>query len=260
MTKTYPMLLILTFIVILSSCVTVHDKTVQPHERDSVEIIGRVETNFIAMQPLHITSERNISRRAYLLLMEEARRNFQGDIDVVNITASGDFNWLTLILPVPFMNGMIGNFQTVSAIGDVIINSGEISLRISQEQMENTAKIVSSEMIDRLPRDSVIAVLSVYSSDSNTSEYIIGELEYNLVNSGRFRIVDRRRLDQIRTEQNFHLSGEVSDASAISIGNMLGANIVILGEITGSGQNQRLILRAFDVTTAQIVTMVRVQF
>jgi len=89
--------------------------------------------------------------------------------------------------------------------------------------------------------------------------YNIGELEYNLVNSGRFRIVDRRRLDQIRNEQNFQLSGDVDDNSAVSIGNMLGANIVITGEITGSGSNQRLIIKALDVRTGQIISMAREQ-
>jgi len=114
-------------------------------------------------------------------------------------------------------------------------------------------------MAEKITRNSIIAILSVYSSDRNTSEYIIGELEYNFVNSGKFKIVDRRRLDQIRTEQNFQMSGEVSDASAVSIGNMLGANIVITGEITGTGSNQNLILKALDVKTAQIIAMTREQ-
>jgi len=67
-------------------------------------------------------------------------------------------------------------------------------------------------------------------------------------------------LDIIRAEQNFQMSGEVSEESAISIGQMLGANIVITGSITGTGTNQRLSIKALDVKTAQIVTMVRETF
>ena len=125
--------------------------------------------------------------------------------------------------------------------------------------MTEVVRNLSLEISETLPNSSTIAVLSIYSSDSNASEYIIGELEYNLVNSGIFRIVDRRRLDQIRNEQNFQLSGDVDDNSAVSIGNMLGANIVITGEITGSGSNQRLIIKALDVRTAQIISMAREQ-
>ena len=80
-----------------------------------------------------------------------------------------------------------------------------------------------------------------------------------MVSARKFRIVDRRRLEQIRLEQNFQMSGEVDDTSAISIGNMLGANIVITGDVN-TGAAGRLVLRALDVKTAQIVTMARERF
>jgi hypothetical protein len=71
-------------------------------------------------------------------------------------------------------------------------------------------------------------------------------------------LADRNALNAIRTEQNFQLSGEVSDESAVSIGNMLGANIVITGTLTGTGNMQRLTIKALDVKTAQILSMARV--
>jgi hypothetical protein len=249
--------LTLAFIMgILGSCVTIQDRMLQSQERAIVEVVGRVNTQFITMQFWHKIDNENISKRAYSKLMEEARKKYQGNIDVVNITADGNFNPYTLS-PLPFILGLWGNFQTVNASGDVVLYSEAIFSVIEQERLTDAVKDLSAEMTEKLPNNSTIAILSVYSPNGNNSEYIIGELEYNLVNSDKFRIVDRRRLDQIRLEQNFQLSGDVSDASAVSIGNMLGANIVIVGEITGSAQNQHLILRALDVRTAQIITMVR---
>jgi hypothetical protein len=67
-------------------------------------------------------------------------------------------------------------------------------------------------------------------------------------------------LDKIRTEQNFQLSGEVDDRSAVSIGKILGANIVITGSISGLGTSQRITIKALDVQTAQIITMARESF
>jgi len=207
-----------------------------PQERESVEIIGRVETEFVTIQPFHIILTNVIKKKAYSTLMKEARKKYQGNIEVVNITTDGSFDALTLL---PFLGfSLYANVQTVTATGDVVQYSQGIS---------NTG--ITQNMTD--------AVLNVFSNNRDISEYIIGELEYNLVNSGRFRMVDRRRLDQIRTEQNFQLSGDVSDDSAISIGNMLGANIVITGEISGVGTIQRLIIKALDVKTAQIITMAR---
>jgi curli biogenesis system outer membrane secretion channel CsgG len=81
-------------------------------------------------------------------------------------------------------------------------------------------------------------------------------LEFQLVSSGLFKVVDRKTLDAIRLEQNFQMSGDVDDNSAVSIGKMLGANIVI----TGTGSTQRLTLKALDVKTAEIVTMARESF
>jgi len=114
--------------------------------------------------------------------------------------------------------------------------------------------------VGELPKDSTIAVISVSSSDVNMASFTIDELEYQLVTAKQFRIVDRNTLDKIRAEQKFQLSGEVSDQSAVTIGSMLGASIVITGNISGIGNTQRLTLKALDVKTAQIITMARESF
>ena len=59
----------------------------------------------------------------------------------------------------------------------------------------------------------------------------------------------------ILAEQNFQLSGYVDDDSAVSIGKFLGATVVITGSISGTGSRKRLILRALDVQTAEILAM-----
>jgi curli biogenesis system outer membrane secretion channel CsgG len=120
-------------------------------------------------------------------------------------------------------------------------------------------KNAASELAEGLDANSVIAVLNVSSTDSKAALQIVDELEFDLMKIGKFKVVDRRQLDQIRTEQNFQISGEVSDDTAVSIGNMLGANIVIVGEHTISGLSQRLVLKALDVQTGAIKTMSRQQ-
>jgi TolB-like protein len=88
----------------------------------------------------------------------------------------------------------------------------------------------------------------------------VDEIEFQLVDSRQLEMIDRKTLDSIRDEQNFQMSGDVSDSSAVSIGNMLGASVVIAGSVTGSGSRQRLTVKALDVKTAKIVTMAREQF
>jgi hypothetical protein len=115
-------------------------------------------------------------------------------------------------------------------------------------------------LIEELPKNSTIAVLSISSRDIELSNFAIDELEYQLVTAKQFIMVDRKTLDTLRTEQNFQLSGDVSDQSAVAIGNMLGASIVVIGSVSGAGSTQRLTLKALDVKTTQIITMTREQF
>jgi TolB-like protein len=126
--------------------------------------------------------------------------------------------------------------------------------------LDGAANRVCETLIYELPRKSTVAVLGISSRNRDMAAFTTDEIEFQLVNSQEFEVVDRETLDSIREEQNFQISGEVSDDSAVSIGNILGATIVITGSITGSGDTQRLTVKALDVKTAKIVTMAREQF
>jgi hypothetical protein len=71
----------------------------------------------------------------------------------------------------------------------------------------------------------VVAILNFNSKSNELSSYIVEELILALAGNSRFIVVDRRRLDLIRQEENFQLSGEVSDESAQAIGKNLGRNM-----------------------------------
>jgi len=110
----------------------------------------------------------------------------------------------------------------------------------------------------RLPKQAKVAVISFdvksYTSRSGIiSEYIIDELEKNLVNAGNFSMVDRQNIDKARNELNFIMSGEVSDESAQSIGRFLGAQVVIFGSIEPLGNIIRFRVRAIMVESGEIL-------
>ncbi|MDR3312273.1 MAG: CsgG/HfaB family protein, partial [Spirochaetaceae bacterium] len=85
-------------------------------------------------------------------------------------------------------------------------------------------------------------------------EYIANELEFIMVGQG-FVLIDRSQLDQLRREQNFQMSGEVDDDTAVSIGKVVGANAIITGSVTGTGDLRRLRLRAIHTQTAQVLAV-----
>ena len=227
-----------------------------------------------------------VKNKAYTQLLNEAQKQYGNDVDVRNIQIKGGFSGAEYIflaaLPVgiaitiatesesginvvPASLGLwiniLGHIEKITATGDIVRYRTVVpTANTSLQRLDVALNKTAAALIDAMPRGATIAILNVNSNDQDIAAYVIDELEFILVQAGRFAIVDRRRLEQIRAEQDFQMSGDVSDDSAVSIGNMLGATIVINGDISVIGASQRLILRALDVRTAQIITMARESF
>ncbi len=58
------------------------------------------------------------------------------------------------------------------------------------------------------------------------------ELTTQLVNSGKFTVIERAQLDAILDEQDLGASGRVNSATAAKIGELLGAQLIFTGSIT----------------------------
>ena len=272
MKKSFLVLSILT-VGFFSACISIQDSRMGPNDSE-LEVLGRVTTTFTSFQPLHIPIA--IKKRAYNRLLNEAKMKYGiqygvDALDVKNITIeynkwetavygskiNGEYNSIVWFFGFPVLG--LFNWQTLDVEGTVVVNPNKSQSRINRDALESAVQKNTEAFVGRLPHGSVIAVLSI--ATTNNARLIIDELEFRLVEMGsNFRIVERRLLEQIRNEQGFQLSGNVSDESAVSIGNMLGANIVITGSVTNSGDKQRLTLKALDVQTAQIIAMTREDF
>jgi len=219
-------------------------KTYKPSKPND-NIIGSVQ---IVLETQAGQGQKAYDEAAYIALMSAAKQEYQGNIDIRDIT------WV-------LGKRIKGLTYEFSANGKVILLSGSGGKRATGG-IEGAVNKICEALIYDLPKNKTIAVLSVSSRDRNMATFVVEELEFQLVDSKEFRIVDRTTLDKIRTEQNFQLSGEVDDSSAVSIGKLLGAHVVITGTISGSGSgtSQRLTIKALDVQTAQIITMARETF
>jgi TolB-like protein len=129
------------------------------------------------------------------------------------------------------------------------INSNRIpGINFSNQSIEQTA----AEIRQQLTVQHKIAVLSFSSSWRDLSAYIIDELNNAIVRNGSLTVVDRQQLDLVRQEQNFQMSEEVSDASAQSIGQFLGAQSVLSGSFTKIGEINRFRIRVIAVETGVV--------
>jgi TolB-like protein len=77
--------------------------------------------------------------------------------------------------------------------------------------------------------------------------------------SGRegMRVVERARLNDLLTEQRLALSGRVEESSAIEVGKLLGVQYVFYGQITSIADNLRIDIRATDVETSEVISVLK---
>jgi hypothetical protein len=108
---------------------------------------------------------------------------------------------------------------------------------------------------ERLSAGARIVVLNIQSDYPALSDYIIDGLTTHIVNDGKFRAVERRDLSQLQNELNFQLSGAVSDETALSIGKLWGAQVIIRGSFAQLGGLFQLRVQALNVETSEIQGM-----
>jgi len=105
----------------------------------------------------------------------------------------------------------------------------------------------------RMPSNAKVAVVSVLSPTENLSNYIIDTAVMYLVNQDKFAVIERSELGALHKEQMYQASGEVSDKTAVSIGQQLGVQVIITGAFMEAGAQYSLRLKALDVETARIL-------
>jgi TolB-like protein len=148
---------------------------------------------------------------------------------------------------VPDTSGNVSRNNEVQQAG-----SGTTTVVTAADELDQAIREASDYLNKNVPTGKKVAVLNIKSSYPPLSEYIIDVLTGNVVNDRVFTVVDRANLALIQQEMDFQLSGEVSDESAQSIGQKLGAQTIVSGSITVFGNLWRLTVRALDVEGAAV--------
>jgi curli biogenesis system outer membrane secretion channel CsgG len=125
-------------------------------------------------------------------------------------------------------------------------NSREYSL-------DSNIRICGNDIGTRIPSGTSIAMVSIETQEKRLSDYIINELTNVIVNKGTLRVVTRQKIDRLQDELHFNMSGFVSDDTAQSIGNMVGAEIIVIGSITLIGNVYRLNIQTLKTATGEIL-------
>jgi len=136
----------------------------------------------------------------------------------------------------------------------IVISS--VSLSAQTYTLDDILNRVATEIGLTLPTGTNIAILSFNSPTEAFSDYVIEELTGKLVKNPSLTVVDRKNLALINKEVILQLSGEVNDTSAVAIGQLLGAQSIVTGNLTNTGDVLRFRISVVNVETAAIQTQI----
>jgi hypothetical protein len=128
-----------------------------------------------------------------------------------------------------------------------------IEVKISFDQLDiaigKTYNNLSSGITSRLR----IAILPPGSINVSAGRYVFDELFGMFLSSG-YNMTSRASIDTAVREIEFGLTGLLPDETAVRLGSLLGAQIIIFGDLSGLGtENQQMVFRALEVETGRVL-------
>ena len=87
----------------------------------------------------------------------------------------------------------------------------------------------------------------------NDVELLANRLQSELVKIGGHRFVERKKIDDLFKEQKLQMSGMIDEKNIIEAGKMLGAELIVIGEIGKIGNNYTISARLVNVESSEII-------
>ncbi len=162
----------------------------------------------------------------------------------------------------------IGIAAGVSGLGDIpafperlermeleIARESETTVEEQQEGRET----YESEFSIKLGRiqDQKLAVVGITSRtrtiEEETAAGVMVFIENAFVNVGKVRVVDRENIAKIVKEYEFQGSDLTDESTAVEIGKLSGADIIVIGSISYVGEIYYLNIKLISVETAEII-------
>jgi TolB-like protein len=117
-------------------------------------------------------------------------------------------------------------------------------------------------MLEQIPENSILAIIGISSGSEDLSKYITEGLTSYIMNNNmkNVKIVERAAMSILQKEISFQYSGAVDDDFMISLGKMVGSNIVIAGTIYSINNDLRFNVRAIEIETGYVIAANGIDF
>jgi len=131
--------------------------------------------------------------------------------------------------------------------------------RVAEEAGTTTGTRFESEYYKKLGliQDKKLAVVGINSGtkniDEETASGVMVFIENAFVNVGKVRVVDRQNITKIVKEYEFQQSELTDENTAVEIGKLSGADIIVIGSISYVGKLYYLNIKLISVETGEII-------
>jgi hypothetical protein len=106
-------------------------------------------------------------------------------------------------------------------------------------------------------QDKKLAVVGLHSGtkniDEETASGVMVFVENAFVNVGKVKVVDRQNITKIVEEYEFQASDLIDESTAVEIGKLSGADIIVIGSISYVGKQYYLNIKLISVETGEII-------
>ncbi|MBQ7882232.1 MAG: hypothetical protein IJ312_05930 [Treponema sp.] len=123
----------------------------------------------------------------------------------------------------------------------------------SNDDLDTVIANVSDSIVSVMEKNSIIAILDFSAEKDALGAYITDQLSIDIMEIGGIRLVTRHHTDLVMKELQYQASGLVSDETALSICQQLGAQALVFGQIEEFNNNYRLQVKMIDVETGSYI-------
>ncbi|MDR0638237.1 MAG: penicillin-binding protein activator LpoB [Spirochaetaceae bacterium] len=156
-------------------------------------------------------------------------------------------------------------FVIITTIVTIVLSSCASTPESSAVLEENAVSIADAvrdgyvNVTRKIPSKQRVVVLGVTGNDQSEAAWADDELIHLLVNAKRYTVLDRRRLDMNLAKRK--PSGEIEETSVKELGYLLGAEMVLYGNINSyHNQIRFLSLKVMDVRSGEIIAITSERF
>jgi len=135
----------------------------------------------------------------------------------------------------------------IKLVSKSIISGSAVVAKKIETTVPKVFTDINAALAAKLPPSATIAIFPVSATSADYGEMVLENLTKQFVNSNKYTVVEKRRVEELLAEYDFQNSGMVGEKT---LGELLGADAVIFSKLTDEGN-----LYAWAVDTSERTTL-----